>query len=84
MRPLPEALSVLRKAFLKAELEFLLLDPAFRVAVDLAKTPAEMDAMVALAESILDKTGQVNRSARQFRLEAKLASEVVQPRHDAR
>ena len=62
-------LNVLRKVFLKIEIDFLQQDPDFNLVLGFAKTSSEIDALVAAGETILAKTGRMNKSARQLRLE---------------
>lgn len=67
--------SMLRSAFLKAELEFLKSDPQFASELPLVKTPKQFERLCKLAEELLGAHGRVHPSAKQLRHSVGLDSE---------
>jgi hypothetical protein len=59
--------SMLRRAFLKSELEFLNTQKRFTTALALAKTSADFSRICALGEDLLKEHHRANPSAQQFR-----------------
>ena len=63
--------SMLRAAFLNAELEFLKSDENFASAMREVRTLADFERLADLAEQLLGANGQGNQAAQQFRRESK-------------
>ena len=59
--------SMLRAAFLKAELEFLKASPRFAAALPLVKSPVQFQRLCNLGEELLGEYSRAHPSAKQLR-----------------
>ena len=71
--------SMLRAAFLKAELEFLKSDTSFVRAMEGVKTLADFERLADLAEHLLGAKGRASQAAQQFRQSRKGDQQALPP-----